>query len=123
VQLTDEEMEAAALADYRRFLGKVIRLHEATDTSTDGTIPLDPPAMARVVATPESMVLRWMDGEVDVIDPIYDISLCEPHRDLPEGEVGTWASEVYGPSIYRDGRVEPDLAWELWDAPRPAQER
>jgi hypothetical protein len=117
--MTEEELEAKALADHAAVAGKLIRVrwvygYDDRDDLED--IWCDPPALCRVdpVIANERQLKRWID---EWIDPRWDLSLVEPHPEL-KGIRSLW---MYGPSYNVETGGCDRGEWELYE-PGPAEQ-
>lgn len=101
--LTKEELEAKARADYASHLGKEVYVKAISGWLGHAKtldIVLDPPALVKVGETDDGDVARWMD---DWLDPVFDVTLVQPHPQLKDME----AFWIYGTSYHADGTERP----------------
>jgi hypothetical protein len=115
------QAQAKAKADYDELIGKVILVGTIDGYMNEidqVVIDLDPPAVMRIVpyddvSRPSHVDGRWMD---DVLDPVYDVELLEPHPQL-EGVRSMW---IYGRSWTE--KAEPTGSIDHTVAPDDLQE-
>lgn len=106
--LTEAEINAQVLSDYRELAGKVVLLSEVEcydAQNCSATAQCEPPVIARIHPYSETRVrecvTRWTDN--GNCDPVYDIEILEPHPAF----AGLRPSWVYGTCRSKSGNVEP----------------
>jgi hypothetical protein len=102
--MTREEAEQRAQQDFEAVRGKVLLVHEVDGFNSDGDttwVRLRTPARVRVGPTDPQDIIRWMDEKW--LDPIWNVSLVEPHPQLTDIR-SLW---MYGNSYSLDGGTEP----------------
>lgn len=116
---TVAEVEALALAEYERWLGKVVHVTSVDGYLNDDFTTVNGPRSGhavRVSRTPRQSICRWMD---DVwMDPVWDIEPIDGATDI----LGLHAGFAYGTCYATDGRTERGDIIELYssEATQPA---
>jgi hypothetical protein len=104
--LTPNDLAQKALADIGKLAGHVVRVKTLNVLTTDGSDTIggwtsDTPVVLKIEKVQErDNILRW--SEMDVIDPIYKVTLFEPHPDFTK-DSGRTPSYIYGTSYSLDG--------------------
>ena len=95
----DPSLEARALADYARHLGKVVEVGFVSGYHGDDSVEILGPFLVKVTKTSQGDILHWND---EWLDPYWNVTPVGKYPEL-NGVRSFWAN---GPSYSTSGEVD-----------------
>lgn len=113
INLENQVLEAKVLADFRRYVGRTVRVSRIMVEEGGRSIyrSLARPALVKVVPTERESVLQY--STADRITPEWNVRLVERHDEIPVGaslQVFGITRQANGQSFLGDAKIVPVTA-------------